>query len=155
MGDHARREATMWSNAVRGGAALILSVGLLSWTGAQPAQGCGGKTGMQTRTPQSTTPANSPQATAAQQSALLRMVQQTSALVAAAEQPSASSKVTVSASFASTSSSLSVAQQQENLVTGLENMLKRQHGQLKPYQIHAVRQREISIRKQLGKAGQN
>jgi hypothetical protein len=78
------------------------------------------------------------------------MVQQTSAQVAASQQGGALSTATVTTSLVSTASSLTVAQQQENLVAGLHNLLKRQHGQLKPYQIHAIRTRELNIRKQLG-----
>jgi hypothetical protein len=78
------------------------------------------------------------------------MIQQTSAQVASSQQAGTSNTAPVTTSLVSTNSSLTVAQQQENLVTGLQKLLARQHGQLKPYQIHAIRTREIKIRKQLG-----
>ncbi len=70
--------------------------------------------------------------------------------MAASQPASASGTATATTSLVGTNSSLTVAQQQENLVTGLQKLLKRQHGQLKPYQIHALRTRELNIRKQLG-----
>jgi hypothetical protein len=145
----------MGSNVARAGVALILAGGFMLWSAAQPANGCSGKMKTQNRTPQTTSQSNSSQSTAAAQSALLRMVQQTSALVGTSEQPRAASGGVVAASFANSSSTSAptIAEQQEKLVTGLQNLLKRQHGELKPYQIHTARERELAIRKQLGASG--